>query len=172
MTTAVARDTQQSAVYNAEHLYAKLLDRGAGTSIELAGTTLTPPAEAKFGDIAAIQRYVDSALARPSLIARYGPMPPVTVRARRGNRAAHYEPGANTIAVPIGRDSRALRREAVVVHELAHHIDEHTAETQLDAPAHGPQFAAIHVWVAEDLMGPEAGFMLRVLYSNSGVAIG
>ena len=65
---------------------------------------------------------------------RYWPCPPwcgagrsrcaLTVRARRGVTAAHYEnaAGAGTIAVPDRRPADWAMRELVVLHEVAHHL--------------------------------------------------
>ena len=82
------------------------------------------------------------------------------MRARRGETAAHYESG--TIAVPDRRDSWALR-ELVVLHELAHHLAG-------DAAAHGRDYVATMVELAGCVMGPEAGYVLRVIYAKEGVA--
>ena len=87
----------------------------------------------------------------------------LTVRARRGATAAHYErfdDGA-AIAVPDGRSTWALR-ELVVLHEIAHHLCD--AE-----PPHGPEFVATFCELAEAVMGPEVGHVLRVVYAKEGV---
>jgi putative metallohydrolase (TIGR04338 family) len=87
----------------------------------------------------------------------------LTVRARRGATAAHYEnsDGAAAIAVPDRRATWALR-ELVVLHEMAHHLSD--AE-----PPHGPEFVATFCELAEAVMGPEVAHVLRVVYAKEGV---
>ncbi len=66
-----------------------------------------------------------------------------------------------TIAVPDQRASWALR-ELVVLHEIAHHLS--NAE-----PPHGPEFVAAFCDLADAVMGPEVGHVLRVVYAKEGV---
>lgn len=48
------------------------------------------------------------------------------------------------------------------LHEIAHHL--------CDAdPPHGPEFAATLCALAETVMGPETGYVLRVVYAKEGV---
>jgi hypothetical protein len=57
-----ARDSQRSKVYAAEEFVRTLFDRAAehgSTSVEFFGTQLTLPPEARFGSLAAVQRYCD-----------------------------------------------------------------------------------------------------------------
>lgn len=158
-----ARDSQRSKVYGAEEFARTLFDRaaehGSGV-IDFFGTSLTLPPEARFGSVADVQRYVDQVLAMPSVQASA-----LTVRPRRGAKAAHYEnrDGTGVIAVPEQTTRWALR-ELVVLHEVAHHL------SPVD-PAHGPQFAATFVELAGTVMGPEAGHVLRVLYDKHGVRL-
>ena len=159
---ATVRDVQQAKVYTAETIFARTLDKGG--AVQIAGTTVQLPPEARFGDVDSIQRYVDSVIARPTVAARFGSVRPVRVRARRGNAAAHYEP-PGVIAIPVSRDSTPFRREVVVAHELAHHL------TPAGAP-HGPEFTDTLLWLIDELLGPQAAFVLRVLYLESEVAVG
>ena len=87
----------------------------------------------------------------------------MTVRARRGVTAAHYEwtPESAVIAVPDRQTDWALR-ELVVLHEFAHHL------AQADPP-HGPEFVAAFCELAEAVMGAEVGYVLRVVYAKEGV---
>ncbi|MCT7658927.1 TIGR04338 family metallohydrolase [Mycobacterium deserti] len=157
------RDIQRAKVYAAEEFVRTLFDRAAehGTrAIEFFGTQMTLPPEARFATVAAVQRYVDDVL---SLVgSRWPAAGPLTVRARRGTTAAHYERDENaaTIAVPA-RTSWALR-ELVVLHEVAHHLE------PCDPP-HGPQFVATFCELAEAVMGPEVGHVLRVVYAKEDV---
>jgi putative metallohydrolase (TIGR04338 family) len=154
------RDTQRAKVYAAEEFVRTLFDRAAERGsqvVDFFGTQLTLPPEGRFGSMAAVQRYVDDVLAH------VGAERGLTVRARRGATAAHYELGADgaTIAVPEQRTTWALR-ELVVLHEIAHHLSD--AE-----PPHGPEFVATFCELAEAVMGPEVAHVLRVVYAKEGV---
>jgi putative metallohydrolase (TIGR04338 family) len=154
------RDTQRAKVYAAEEFVRTLFDRAAERGnrvVEFFGTQLTLPPEGRFASVAAVQRYVDEVLTH------VGADRPLTVRARRGVTAAHYErfdDGA-TIAVPDRRSTWALR-ELVVLHEIAHHLSD--AE-----PPHGPEFITTFCGLAEAVMGPEVAHVLRVVYAKEGV---
>jgi putative metallohydrolase (TIGR04338 family) len=154
------RDTQRAKVYAAEEFVRTLFDRTAehgDNVVEFFGTQLTLPPEGRFATVTAVQRYVDDVLAH------VGADRPVTVRARRGATAAHYERSDDgaTMAVPDRRSTWALR-ELVVLHEIAHHLSD--AE-----PPHGPEFVATFCQLAEAVMGPEVGHVLRVVYAKEGV---
>jgi putative metallohydrolase (TIGR04338 family) len=154
------RDTQRAKVYAAEEFVRTLFDRAAehgNNVVEFFGTQLTLPPEGRFATVTKVQRYVDEVLAH------VGADRPLTVRARRGVTAAHYERSDDgaTIAVPDHRSTWALR-ELVVLHEIAHHLSE--AE-----PPHGPEFVATFCELAETVMGPEVAHVLRVVYAKEGV---
>jgi putative metallohydrolase (TIGR04338 family) len=154
------RDTQRAKVYAAEEFVRTLFDRAAehgNRVVEFFGAQLTLPPEGRFGSVPAVQRYVDDVLAH------VGADHPLTVRARRGATAAHYERSDDgaTIAVPEERTSWALR-ELVVLHEIAHHLSD------VDPP-HGPEFVATFCELAEVVMGPEVAHVLRVVYAKEGV---
>jgi putative metallohydrolase (TIGR04338 family) len=53
-------------------------------------------------------------------------------------------------------------RELVVLHEIAHHLCD-------VEPPHGPEFVATFCELAEVVMGPEVGHVLRVVYAKEGV---
>jgi putative metallohydrolase (TIGR04338 family) len=162
-----ARDSQRAKVYAAEEFVRTLFDRAAehgSTSVEFFGTQLTLPPEARFGSLAAVQRYVDDVLALPALQRQWPKVAPLRVRARRASTAAHYEnqDGTGIIAVPDHHDAGWAMRELVVLHEIAHHLcDVH--------PPHGSQYATTLCTLAELVMGPEAGHVLRVVYAKEGV---
>jgi putative metallohydrolase (TIGR04338 family) len=86
------------------------------------------------------------------------------VRARRATTAAHYEnrDGTGVIAVPDDRDADWAMRELVVLHEIAHHLCD-------EQPAHGSQYVTTLCTLAELVMGPEVGHVLRVVYAKEGV---
>jgi putative metallohydrolase (TIGR04338 family) len=164
------RDTQRAKVYAAEQFVRTLFDRAAergNRAVEFFGAQLTLPPEARFGSVASVPRYTDEVLALPAVRVGWPQAGPLTVRGRRGERAAHYEGGdgaAGVIAVPDQRDTWALR-ELVVLHELAHHLCR--AE-----PAHGPAFTATLCELAGAVMGPEVAHVLRVVYAKEGVRLG
>lgn len=162
------RDSQRAKVYAAEQFARTLFDRAAehgSRAVDFFGTSLTLPPESRFGSVDAVQRYVEQVMTMPAIVARWPSLGRLTVRPRRGLQAAHYEnrDGAGVIAVPE-RSSRWALRELVVLHEMAHHLS--PAE-----PAHGPEFAATFCELAESVMGPEAGHVLRVLYAKQGVRL-
>ncbi|WP_046321650.1 TIGR04338 family metallohydrolase [Mycobacterium sp. UM_Kg1] len=161
------RDGQRAKVYAAELFVRTLFDRAAETgtrSIDFFGATLTLPPEARFATVAAVERYVEDVMALPGVRDRWKDAADLAVRARRGTTAAHYEKvgAAGIIAVPDQRGGDWALRELVVLHEIAHHL--------CDArPAHGPQFVATFCELAEMVMGPESGYVLRVVFAKEGV---
>ena len=160
------RDGQRARVYAAEHFVRTLFDRAAerGTrAIDFFGAQLTLPPEARFATVESVQSYVRDVLALPAVRSRWPAAQVPTVRARRGVTAAHYEFDGTvaTIAVPDRRTTWALR-ELVVLHEIAHHL----AQAE---PPHGPDFVAAFGELADAVMGPEVGHVLRVVYAKEGV---
>ncbi|MBT0565891.1 TIGR04338 family metallohydrolase [Williamsia sp. CHRR-6] len=161
------RDHQRAALYAAEALVHSMFD--APTSmLQVAGTTITRPAEARFGSVQAVTDHVARVLQRPTVREAFPRATrPVAVRTRRGHRSAHYEPGPPAvIALPESSAGRWALRELVVLHELAHHLAEP------GTPAHGGQFAATLIDLVTDVMGPEAGFVFRVVFGDAGVRVG
>jgi putative metallohydrolase (TIGR04338 family) len=160
------RDSQRSKVYAAEGFVRTMFDRAAqhhSRALDFFGTTLTLPPEARFGAVEDVRRYVDAVLTMPSVMQRWHP-DPLGVRVRRGASAAHYEvreDGTAVIAVPE-QSSRWALRELVLLHEIAHHL------CRVE-PAHGPEFRATLCELAEVVMGPEVGHVLRVVYAKEGV---
>ncbi|MCW2729347.1 MAG: Uncharacterized protein JWR13_163 [Mycobacterium sp.] len=160
------RDTQRAKVYAAEQFVRTLFDRATergSRAVDFFGAQLTLPPEARFASVDSVRRYVDDVMGLPSVRTRWPTAGPLAVRSRRGVTAAHYEydGGVATIAVPDRHTTWALR-ELVVLHEIAHHLC--PAE-----PAHGPQFVAAFGELAEAVMGPEVGHVLRVVYAKEGV---
>ena len=161
------RDSQRAKVYAAEGFVRTLFDRAAehgSPAVEFFGTQLTLPPEGRFGSVASVQRYVDDVLALPAVRQRWPGVAPLRVRARRAASAAHYENryGAGVIAVPDRAAAEWALRELVVLHEVAHHLCR--AE-----PPHGPEFVATICELAELVMGPELGHVLRTVYAKEGV---
>lgn len=156
------RDTQRTRVYQAEDFARTLFTRAAqhnSRTIDFFGAPLTLPPEARFSGVESVQRYVDEVLAMPVVTARWPHAGPVRVRARRGTTAAHY--GSGVIAIPEHRPGMWSLRELTVLHELVHHLAP-------DGAAHGPGFVSTFCDLAGAVMGPEAGYVLRVLFSHHG----
>lgn len=163
------RDTQQTLVYDAENLVHRLLDRSAQFPvIEIAGSRLTLPVERRFATLESVQHYLERVLALPAVRERW-PRAAVAVvaRERHDRGAAHYKRAGAMIAVPgATRGSQWALREFVLLHELAHHLAD-GAE-----PSHGPAFTARLIDLVETVIGPEAGFLLRVTFGENGVRVG
>jgi len=164
---SAGRDFQRAKVYAAEQFVRTLFDRAAehgSPTVEFFGTQLTLPPEGRFGSVASVQRYVDDVLALPAVRQHWPTASAVRVRSRRAATAAHYEnhDGAGVIAVPDRDTADWAMRELVVLHEVAHHLCQ-------AVPAHGPEFVATICTLAELVMGPELGHVLRVIYANEGV---
>jgi putative metallohydrolase (TIGR04338 family) len=162
-----ARDSQRGKVYAAEGFVRTLFDRAAGhgsRSVEFFGTQLTLPPEARFGSVAAVQRYADDVLALSAVRHQWPAAVPLTVRTRRGATAAHYERryGTGVIAVSGLTAANWAMRELVVLHEIAHHLCD-------EPPPHGPQYVATFCTLAGLVMGPELDHVLRVVYAKEGV---
>jgi putative metallohydrolase (TIGR04338 family) len=156
--------TSTSELYAAEQTLRRLLDRqGEFPTIEAAGSVLTLPVEARFGDLPSVQRYVDTVLALPWVRAQYrSAQGKVTVRERRGNKFAHYE--HNAIAIPPYRiGGRWAMRELVVLHEIAHHLVPNSAD-------HGSAFRNAFTDLVEHCIGLEAGLLLRIFIHESSAA--
>ncbi|CAJ1586445.1 TIGR04338 family metallohydrolase [[Mycobacterium] wendilense] len=163
----MVRDSQRSKVYAAEQFVRTMFDRAAqhhSRAIDFFGTALTLPPEARFASVESVQRYVDQVLSMPAVRQRWGPVvAALTVRPRQGNTAAHYESGDGGAAIAVPEQtSRWALRELVLLHEISHHLC--PAE-----PAHGAEFTATFTTLAEVVMGPEVGHVLRVVYAKEGM---
>jgi putative metallohydrolase (TIGR04338 family) len=162
------RDVGRARLYEAERLVHRMFDNaGSSRTVEIAGTQLTLPAEARFATVESVRDHVDRVLSMPSVRQRFARAGrPVIVRERRGHRSAEYlRTGSEIpqIAIPSSADGRWALRELVVLHELAHHLDE-----SQDA-AHGRGFVVALTDLVTIVLGPEAGFVYRVILGDSGV---
>jgi putative metallohydrolase (TIGR04338 family) len=164
------RDVQRSQVYAAESLIRRIYDRAGETgcqTLDLHGSTITLPIERRFASVDSMQRYAELVLALPWVRAAWPDRAelPVTVRRRHGQAQAHYERATATIAIPPHERNRAwAMREFVILHELAHHL----APNQTRAP-HGPEFVDRFARLVTEVVGPEAGLLLRTTMHESGV---
>lgn len=149
------RDTDRAKVYGAETELGVILSH-PDTLTTLHGSTFLVPRERKFGNLEGVQRFVDAALKHVDKPTN------VTVRRRKGQKAAHYETLGQIIAIP---DESFWLRESIVLHELAHHLAPVTEK-------HGSTFRATLVDLLERVLAPEAAQMLRQLYWERGLKIG
>ncbi len=175
----MARDTQRSRVYEAETLVRTMFDRADERglrTVDVAGSTLTLPIERKFASIDSIQRYVDEVLRLDWVRESWPNAGGVNVRERSGTGSSHYERDTRTIAIPLHRHNRAWAlRELVVLHELAHHLGGHHNggnDNGADEPAHSGAFVDRFVTLVTEIVGQEAGFLLRAMMLENGVRIG
>jgi putative metallohydrolase (TIGR04338 family) len=156
----VTRDSQRQKVYDAEKAVDRLFDSGVD-KVEIFGSTITPPPERKFGDLAAVENYLAWIAQQGWYRRHYGSFGIPAVRRRKGLTKAHYEHG--TIAMPVPKHGiPATLRETYALHELAHHL------TPGD-PGHGPEFAGVMQHLVREAMGPEAGLILAAAFDAGGV---
>lgn len=155
-------DRQRSRVYAAEQNWAMRLDAarlGARRAV-VAGSSIVLPVEVRFGSLDAAARYAEELLSRWDV-------PPVVVRARRGQARAHWEsPGTVALPWPERGETWAMR-EAVVLHELAHHLAFHLDGEQ----GHGPAFPARLLELVHAALGEQAAFVLAVDYAEHRVVV-
>ncbi|MDN5744917.1 MAG: TIGR04338 family metallohydrolase [Nocardioidaceae bacterium] len=173
--------SQTRDVYAAEDLFASWLDqasRSPGTPVRVRlGSTeqaFEPETEPRFTDPAHVQDYVDRVMAHLIAIqARYDDgqgldlaTVPVRVRARRGQRKAHYErsgsPHHAVIALPPRERGGAWSlRAAVVLHEVAHHLSVNGD--------HDGSFRTTFLRLLEDLGLPVQADLLHAAYRAQGL---
>lgn len=164
------RDVDRSAVYQAENLVRRLLDRATDfPTIEVAGSRITLPVERRFGSVESVHTYLQSVLGMPAVRERWPERSALAcrVRQRRGSGEAHYQYAGAVIAVPTAMSSRRgtawAMRELVVLHELAHHLVG-DAET-----FHGRAFRGTLLELVDMLIGPELRLLLLVSYADGGI---
>lgn len=158
-------DPDRAAVYDAETRLERWLDLG---EITVFGSHWVPEPEVRFARVDDVQTYADRVLAH------LGHGVGVRVRARRGATAAHYEHAGRVIAVPSPQvgGSWALR-EAVVLHEIAHHLHATGPGGPAGAQgAHGPQFRAQLVDLHRRLGHEVVARLLAIAYTDAGVPPG
>lgn len=144
-----------------------MLDRGG--VVDFFGSRLDVPSQRRFADVLSVQRYVDAVIVRPIVAAAYPGAGPVRVRERSGQRRAHYAPAEATVAIPL----RTLwaGREAVVLHELAHHL---ACSTGISVERgsrrwHGSAYQEAMLLLVGEVLGEAAALLLRAGYDSAGV---
>lgn len=158
------RDMEKTPTYDAEHELRFILTNGG--TFDFYGSTLVIPEERKFGTIENVRDYVTKVcefeLVNNMFTAASNPP---AVRARRGNRWAHYEPATHTIAVPEHKGSNHswAMREIVVLHELAH------AFTR--GHGHDALFRGSFAWLVGAVIGREAELLLVAAYDSRGLSV-
>lgn len=160
-------DLSASAIYEAEHQWSAVLDRGG--TIDFHGSQLQVPMQRRFADIPSVQRYVDTVLALDSVRQKYPNAGPVRVRERRGQSKAHYEPSTATMAIPMG--DRMFGRESTVLHELAHHlsVSDGLPATPRGTRWHGAEYRDAMLLLAGVVLGEPSALLLRAGYHSSGI---
>jgi putative metallohydrolase (TIGR04338 family) len=163
---------QRAKVYDAEGLVRRMFDRAdehGMRTVELYGSQITLPIERRFASVESVQNYVDRVLALNWVRERWERATvPLSVRARAGAAAAHYEAERAVVAVPLhaGGTAWALR-ELVILHELAHHLE----PTGRELSPHGPEFCSRYLDLVDEIIGPEAALLLRTSLLSCGVAL-
>jgi putative metallohydrolase (TIGR04338 family) len=169
-------DPDQAAVYAAEadvRLFLDELIRGSGGQtgvVNFLGGAYEPEVEPRFSSPAEVGVHVERICRHLTETgADFGGRERQTprVRARRGDRAAHYEPGTQTIAIPddIAPGGWAMRG-SVVWHELAHHLAGDTQDGD-----HGASFRATLLRLLEAIDVPEIAGMLLRAYESRGLSV-
>lgn len=151
-------DPDRSRVYEAEWQLRTLLESAQAT---IAGARLVMPVERRFANLDDIQRYCDKVLALNWVRAGWPQAGAVTVvRSKTINRA---KCGRGVMHVNDSYEGKWALRESVILHELSHHLE--------PFDAHGPKFRAAFHHLVTEIVGPEAGFALGVLFAESGLVL-
>lgn len=154
-------------MYAAEDQWSALLDRGG--VVDFFGSRLDVPEQMRFADLDSVRRYVERVLGLEAVRRSFPDVPPVSVRARAGQAKAHYEPGPAVIALPM--EARWAGREAVVLHELAHHLSIGEGLTPGADDWHGPIYRQVMCRLVADVLGEPASLLLRAGYEECGAPV-
>lgn len=146
------RDVGRAEVYSAEHHIAKMMERGG--PVDFYGSTIELPPDVRFGQVADMQRYVDSCWPRLSLCSA-----PSIVESK-GYKRAYYRKRTHTIHIP---DERWARTRLTLIHEMTHALVgiEHPG-----AQAHGEEFRRMMPCVMEELGMSAAALVLRANFNQ------
>ncbi len=155
-------DAEKAATYAAEDRLLRWA-RAEGPVRVFASTWDVEPL-GRFNTLADVQAYVERALARAAEHGTYGrAMAPVTVRARRGGRKAHYEAGG-VMAVPVvGGTAGWAMNELVVLHELGHHL--------VPGQGHDDRFRGAVVDLLAWTGHPVLASLLRIAYQEEDLVV-
>lgn len=160
------RDYQKASVYAAEHSLRKILEEALDYPMYEAfgSTVVVPTTEKRFGNLGAVQVYVDLVLANEDVRKAYTMAErPIRVRHRKANKFAHYQAGEIAIHVAERLGDNWAMREVVVLHEIAHHLayGEH----------HGPKFVGALEFLLRTFIGPEAALIYAYHCHLDGVKV-
>jgi putative metallohydrolase (TIGR04338 family) len=133
-------------VYDAEWRVCNILDT-PDIPFQMHGTTVTIPVERKFGSVETVQAYVDHVCKEEGRSA-----PKVVVSHRMTRRAVYF---LGEITLPNFDKARWAWREAVVLHETAHHLSSESG--------HGKEFREIFARLLDKYIGPEVGWVYQTL---------
>lgn len=131
------RDSQRLKVYRAE-------------------TAAFPRHTNVFGTNAATQAWVDDLIAQRWFHARWPGLKGLVVAPGRGATASSWI-GRITVG-PLARNP------AIVLHEVAHEITSRAPDEFSRVAAHGPEFAAMFLFLVRRVMGPEDADRLRAAF--------
>lgn len=160
------RDYQKSKVYAAEQAVRKIFDEALDYPMYEAfgSTVVVPSTEKRFGNLGAVQVYVDRVLAHEDVQAAYTMASrPIRVRHRKANKFAHYQAGEIAIHVAHRLGENWAMREIVVLHEIAHHL--------ALGEQHGPKFVGALEFLLRTFMGPEAALIFAYHCHLDGVKV-
>lgn len=153
-------------IYEAEYVLQKTFDRyWEGTEIIIHGVPVVLPRERKFVHVSEVQQYVQDFLRDPGVIKKYGLLPQVKVRDRKGERAAHYDTVRNEIAIPC--QAAWACRELVVLHELAHHVQ--YQRSIIKKIVHNQEFMDIYVELLAIRMNEHARFVAQMCFIDAQI---
>ena len=156
--TAQSTDNLRQAVYRAEDQWSATMDRGGHA--DFFGSSITIPAQIRFGNLADVQTYVDA-------VCRAHDLPTVRVRHRQGATRAHYEVKEQMRVIAVPTDRAWAMRESVVLHEISHH----GCHIRHDTMRHDAQFATTMLELVRGQLGHEAELLLRTGYQAAGVTL-
>jgi putative metallohydrolase (TIGR04338 family) len=155
--TQYSRDAQRQRVYDAEHDFVRLVrGRAEHPRISISGVSMDVPDILRFGDLAAVQSFVDQ-------VTRHAGASRISVHTNdRLAQRANYSGGV--ITLPLGGvDHRWAWNQAVLLHEIAHHL---AAGARHNSPFPAALTELFTTWIS-----PEAGLLLRLLYLDLGVKL-
>lgn len=161
------RDSQKAKVYAAEQAVRQIFDEALDYPMYEAfgSTVVVPSTEKRFGNLGAVQVYVNRVLANEDVRAAYPEQAarPIFVRHRKGNKFAHYSGGEIAVHVAPRLGDNWAMREVVVLHEIAHHLAR--------GEQHGPKFVGAMEFLIRTFMGPEAALIFAYHCHLDGVEV-